>query len=223
MDVTALNNIGEIRSDQGRLAEALDAFDEALHICRSIRFPVGQALALSNLGRAASRNGRFEDAAKLLAEARAMFDRIGANGFVVEVDAREAERLLFAGEATAAFDVAVRTEDSAKASGLPGAYALLGRVAGVALALTGEIDAARRRLDDARRRAADGKLDYELGLTLDAAAAVASITASADAEALRISAATILDRLGVVNVEAVSTSRLVVPVSITIPEQRTPA
>ena len=222
MDVTALNNIGEIRSDQGRLVEAEDAFDEALHICRSIRFPVGHALALSNLGRAASRHGRFDDAAQLLADARAMFDRIGAHGFVVEVDSREAERLLFAGEATAAFEVVARTEDPARASGLPGAYALLGRIAGVALASAGDFEEARRRLDDARRRAAQGKLDYELGLTLHAEASVASLAASADAEALRISAATILDRLGVVNVTAVSAARVIEPSVVTIPEPRTP-
>jgi class 3 adenylate cyclase/tetratricopeptide (TPR) repeat protein len=221
MDVTALNNIGEITSDQGRLDEANDAFDEALHICRSIRFPVGHALATSNLGRVASRCGRFDDAATMLSDARAMFERIGANGFVVEVDSREAERLLFAGDAAGALDAAVRTEDLARSSGLPGAYALLGRIAGVALALTGELEAALHRLDDARRRAADGKLDYELGLTLHAAASVAAMAARADAEPLRIAAATILDRLGVVNVTAVSPSRVVIPASVVIPAQRT--
>jgi class 3 adenylate cyclase/tetratricopeptide (TPR) repeat protein len=218
MDVTALNNIGEILSDQGRLSEAREVFDEAAGICRSLRFPVGQALALSNLGRVASRFGRYDDAYELLAQARSGFVRIGADGFVVEVDARESERLLFSRDAAAALESATRTEVAARASGLPGALALTGRVAGLALAATDDLEAARARLEGARRDAAAAKLEYELALTLHAAAAVASLMGDADAEAMAISAASILDRLGVVDVDAVTTVR---PFRvITLPDQR---
>ncbi len=218
MDVTALNNIGEILSDQGRLVEAQEVFEEAAGICRSLRFPVGHALALSNLGRVASRAGRYDEARERLAEARAEFVRIGADGFVVEVDARETERRLFSRDAAAALEAATRTEVSARASGLPGALALTGRVAGVALAAMGNVQAARARLEDARRNAAEANLQYELALTLHAAAVVASLAGDAAAEAMAISAASILDRLGVVDLDAVTT---VQPLAvITLPEQR---
>jgi hypothetical protein len=82
----------------------------------------------------------------------------------------------------------------------------------------GNVQGARARLEDARRNAAEANLQYELALTLHAAAVVASLAGDAAAEAMAISAASILDRLGVVDLDAVTT---VQPLAvITLPEQR---
>ena len=71
-------------------------------------FPVGLGLCLSNLGRVASRGGRYDEARELFAESRRHFERIGADAFLVELDSREAERLLLAGESAAALALAER-------------------------------------------------------------------------------------------------------------------
>jgi tetratricopeptide (TPR) repeat protein len=206
VDATALNNLGEILSDQGRLDEAREIFDEALGVCRSIHFPVGHALCVSNLGRVASRAGRYDDARNWFDEARDRFRRIGADSFVVEVDSREAERRLFAGDAEGAVELAddaVRRATSL--GGIPVAQSMLDRIAGVALMLAGHDDPARARLEASRVRAIDAAADYELALTLHAIAAVGG---GPGQEATSIAAASILDRLGVVDIEAVSAVRV---------------
>ena len=216
VDATALNNLGEILSDQGRLDEAREVFDEALGVCRSIHFPVGQALCVSNLGRVASRAGNYDEAATWFEEARDRFARIGADSFVVEVDSREAERRLFAGDAEGAL---LRADDTIRHAlvlgGIPVAQAMLDRVGGVASAVLGDVHAARARLDASRARATEGDADYELALTLHA---IASVTSGPGAEAMSIAAASILDRLGVVDVRAVSAARVLQIVSV--PTQR---
>src|SRR5204862_94381 len=72
-------------------------FREALRVWRASRFPVGIALATSNLGRVAIRAGDDEEGRRRLAEAREGFRLIGAERYVLETDAREAERLLLVG------------------------------------------------------------------------------------------------------------------------------
>ena len=216
-EVTEDNNIGEILSDQGHLSEARRIFEESVATCRSVNFPVGGALALSNLGRIAAREGRYDDAAALFNEARDEFQRIGADAFVVEVDSRRAEMLLFAGNAQDAITLADAAATKAVTlGGLPVVIAMLDRVIGVAFALTGDAATSRLRLEASRARALESGADYELAQTLWA---IATVTPNRDeAEAASIAAVSIFDRLGVVDVDAVSVARVLRP--ITIPEQR---
>ncbi|MGB9376954.1 MAG: tetratricopeptide repeat protein, partial [Mycobacteriales bacterium] len=201
MDGTALNNIGEILSDQGALDEAQTIFEEAHSIWRSVRFPVGLALCLSNLGRIASRAGRFDEAANWYAEARTAFRRIGADAFIVEVDAREAERLLFAGRSGEALRLAQAAAERAESlGGLPVVLAMLERISALATAQQGDLATAEERLAASRERAEEAKADYELAVTLHALSVVASRRGSETAELLERSAESLLTRLGVVRV-----------------------
>jgi tetratricopeptide (TPR) repeat protein len=198
VDGTALNNIGEILSDQGDLVEAEAMFREALALWRSVTFPVGLGLCLSNLGRVASRGGRYDEARQLFAESRRHFARIGADAFLVELDSREAERLMLAGESAAALAVATDAAKKAEAlGGMPVVLAMLDRIAGVALVQLGRTDEGIERLKASRQRATAAKADFELGLTLRTWARVETLTASPAAAALEAAASTILERLGV--------------------------
>jgi class 3 adenylate cyclase/tetratricopeptide (TPR) repeat protein len=161
---TAANNIGEILSDQGRFELAATQFDEALFVWRAARFPVGIALASSNLGRLAVRRGDHEAGARWLGQAKAAFQEIGAESFVLEVDAREAERLVLTGAGAGALALIEAT--SARANDLGGMamlLAMLDRLAGCALAQAGDAPAAVDRLRTSLGRC---DADYEVALTL---------------------------------------------------------
>ncbi|MEO7981965.1 MAG: tetratricopeptide repeat protein, partial [Sporichthyaceae bacterium] len=220
VDGTALNNIGEILSDQGDLGEAEAMFREALALWRSVTFPVGLGLCLSNLGRVASRGGRFDEAREVFDESRRHFERIGADAFLVELDSREAEHLVLRGDGAAALPVL--TEASARAEtlgGMPVVLAMLDRLGGLALAQTGDLAGAERRLHQSRGRATDAKADFELALTLHEWARVAAASDPVRAEGMRLSAATMLRALGVRSVaEALLPDQVLV-----IPTQGTPA
>ena len=100
------NNIAEIRSDQGRLEEAEEQLREVLPTFRGAGFHLGVGLVLSNLGRVATRAGDVERAAELFAQSRETLLAIGAEAVVIELDTREAERLVAAGETQAALRLA---------------------------------------------------------------------------------------------------------------------
>jgi hypothetical protein len=72
-------------------------------------YEIGVALATSNLGRAAARAGRHDEALALLEEAVERFERIGAEGYVDETHARVAECLVLAGRPSDAVSVAEET------------------------------------------------------------------------------------------------------------------
>ena len=198
MDGTALNNIGEILSDQGHLGEAEAVFVEALALWRSVRFPVGLGLCLSNLGRVASRGGRWAEALDHFVDARSHFVRIGADAFLVELDAREAERLVLRGEAAEAFAVAGDAAVRAGAlGGMPVVLAMLDRLRGVARAQLLDVEGAVAHLQSSRTRASEAKAEYELALTLHEWSRVGELVEDPGAAALEAAAMTILGSLGV--------------------------
>ena len=94
---TAANNIAEIRSDQGQLEEARALFTSALEVWRGARYPVGIALATSNLGLVAARSGDPVRGRELLEDALAGFREIRAESFVFETEVRLAELSVRAG------------------------------------------------------------------------------------------------------------------------------
>ena len=91
------NNVGEILSDQGKLEEAEALFVEAQRVWRAANYPVGIALATSNLGRVAARGRRFEQALELLVEALGAFEALGSEALARETEARMAECFVLAG------------------------------------------------------------------------------------------------------------------------------
>ena len=131
------NNVAEVLSDQGHLAEAEARFREALRVWKAAGFQGGVAYALANLGRVAYRDGRPAEALPMLREARALF---GASGFVAQVletDTRIAECHLVAhqpGDALEVADGALAVESSR--DGLGYQRAALLRARAYALAAT---------------------------------------------------------------------------------------
>jgi tetratricopeptide (TPR) repeat protein len=143
------------------------------------------AVADANLGRAAARAGRVDEARELLSAAIASLREIDAGSFVVEVQARLAEAALFAGDDDGALASADEAEAITGASAPPAVQALLHRIRGQALLARGSEDDADREFDESLRIARDGAMLYETALTLRARA---KHTGSAEdaAEAQRI-------------------------------------
>ncbi len=165
---TATNNIGEILSDQGRLSEAEVLFREALSVWRTARYPVGVALATSNLGRAFARGGRLDEAGGLLDEALRLFREIGAKSFVLETEARIAEKSIFGGQHTTALDLATASlERAEEMSGTAVLQAMLHRLRGYATLLAGDTRAALPCLEKSLCLGRSAGAEYEVALTLE--------------------------------------------------------
>ncbi len=100
----AEENLGEVLCDRGDLAEAETVLRDALRVWKAVDNPAEVAFVLGQLGRVASRDGRFEDAAALFAEALQAFESIGARYDVVDVRIRAVENLVFQGLGEKALD-----------------------------------------------------------------------------------------------------------------------
>jgi tetratricopeptide (TPR) repeat protein len=191
----ASNNVAEILSDQGRLADAVELLTEAQRVWRAGRYPIGAQLATSNLGRAEARAGRFDVGLQLLAEARNGFAEIGAAAFELDAQARVAECLVLAGRHQEALELC--TEALARAAQIPGGEGpsvSLERSLGYALVQARRPDEAKAHLDASAELARTLKLDYELALTFKA---LADTGLAAD-PAFTLRATETLERLGVV-------------------------
>jgi len=192
-----LYNIAEIMSDQGRLDEAEKLTREILETYRSAAYPVGEALAVGNLGRIASRAGRFTEAAELLEEAAARFGALGDERFVLEMDCRIIELCVFMN----AHEEARRRIGGVlarirKMGDVPALASLVRRLHGYALAQAGDLEAARDEVTESIRIARQAKIAYELALGLEAVSRIGADPREA-AEAAEESRK-IFDGLGVV-------------------------
>ncbi|MGH9137523.1 MAG: tetratricopeptide repeat protein [Acidimicrobiales bacterium] len=193
---TIANNIGEILSDQGHLAEAEDEFHTALTTWTEAQFRVGVGLAISNLGRAAARAGRFDEAAALLASAIEQLQAIGARELALEAEARDAERCVLAGDHEQGI---ARAEAAHARATRPVLRAGIERTIGYAWAQRGELESARRSLQQSLATAEHVGAAFEIAQTrmalarVNGAAGELAAAAPADPEATAI-----FDRLAVV-------------------------
>jgi class 3 adenylate cyclase/tetratricopeptide (TPR) repeat protein len=167
---TAANNIAEILSDQGRLGPAEDLLREALAIWRSVEYPIGVALAISNLGRLALRAGEPAAALVEFDEALRRFTDVGSGSFVLETRARQAEAYLALGRVGEASDEAGDVAASADREGAGVLAAAATRVQALALIASGESGLGTSYLRDALARARALGADHEVALTLVALA-----------------------------------------------------
>lgn len=204
---TQSNNEAEILSDQGHLPQADALLRDALRVWAAAGYQIGVALATSNLGRAAARAGRHDEALGLLEEAEAAFGRIGAKGYVDETRARIAECLALAGRAGEARRVAretlVRVRHEAEQSVLA---AQLERTLAWADLVDGRTADAAVHVAASLREARALAAAFEAALTLDTAAALPN-RAPADVARDRAEVASILGGLGVVSVPPVPGAR----------------
>ncbi len=120
---TARNNMGEILSDQFAFEEAEAAFEHARRVFQGAGYKMGAAVATSNLGQLAIRQGEPDRAGLLLDEASAILTTIGAAPFARQVDCHRAERLLALNEPLAALTL---IEATIVAAELAGERAVLG-------------------------------------------------------------------------------------------------
>jgi class 3 adenylate cyclase/tetratricopeptide (TPR) repeat protein len=93
----AQGNLGELRTNQGRLDEALAALTPARRTLESFGYPIMAAGAAMQLGRATAFGGDVEGGLGLIRSALMTFDEIGASFEALEALARTAEVLVFAG------------------------------------------------------------------------------------------------------------------------------
>lgn len=199
---TAVNNIGEIRLEQGRLDEADELLREALAIWRGARYPIGIGTALKNLGRVATKRGELERARELLAEARSAFEGIGSLALVAETDAWQTELLLSSGELEEARALLARVEaESRRVDLTPAILAAVERLGGQLALAIGKEDAGVVRLLRSLELAREAGSDLDEALALleladlgPAVAADGSIPADAQEQATEM-----LGRLGVVS------------------------
>lgn len=187
-------NVAEILSDQGDLVEAEALFRAALRVWKAAGFRAGFAFATSALGRIASRSGRFDEALRLLAEARTESEHVGATASVLEADARIAECLVFQGESERARTAA---EEALERAGNAGPLApMLLRIKGWALQQLGDIAGASASFEESVGVARGLNADFEIALGLRALARVGAPADGSDG-AGRDDGSSILERLGV--------------------------
>lgn len=191
-------NVAEIFSDQGRLDEAEKLTREILETYRAARYPVGEALAIGNLGRIASRAGRFTEAAELLEDALQRFTNLGDERFALEMECRLVELCVL----MMSPDEALRRLDGVlerirKMGNVPVLLSMAHRLEGYALAQSGDADAARERIRKSIRVARESKTPYEIALSLQALATLPDGWLPGEVDAARSESSEILDRLGV--------------------------
>jgi class 3 adenylate cyclase/tetratricopeptide (TPR) repeat protein len=194
----ARGNAAEILSDQGRLAEAEPMLRDALRASRASAAPSFIAFGLSALGRLAARAGRFDEALELLTSAREQYVADGETAEVLETDARLAECHLLRGafeEALAVVDQAVELAEALP--GLAPTVPLLHRIRGLALAATGDADAARAALERSLESARARHADHEVAFTLHAMSSLLTATGAVVPEEVRREQADLLAQLGI--------------------------
>ncbi len=193
-----LNNIAEIRSDQGRLDEAESLLTAAHELWAGGGWRIGEGWAMSNLGRVASRAGRQDDAEERFRLAMKLLGDVGAEGMLLETEARELERLVFAAASGRVLDTVGALLDQARARAAGHVVQLLERVEGYAWAQVGEPERGLTLLEASIARSRARRLEYETALTLDAAACVGRALACPELDAWHGEAEATFARLGVV-------------------------
>ena len=177
--------------------EAEPLIRRAMRIWKAAGDRAGVVYAMSALGRLETRRGNHDEALRLLNEAKTDALDIGAEGDVVEAEARIAECLALQGKGAEAVEVAGAALERVKTT--PGAQQqlpLIRRAQGWAFLQIGCAPDADAALKAGLRVARDRNLEYEVALTQRAIARMGGPDAdAADAESQEI-----LERLGILYV-----------------------
>lgn len=191
-------NVGEVLVDQGFAREAEAAFREASRVWRATGEDWGLGFCLTQLGRVAALAGRTEEAVALLGQARERYQLIGAPGQVLEVDAREVECRLLAGETD---QVLPRIDEITAGLNAEGGVnvllvPLVDRLRGYAFAQLGRLDEARQAFEESVAHARERGADHEVALSLQGLARVAR-RCGEDSTGIERETGVIFDRLGI--------------------------
>jgi tetratricopeptide (TPR) repeat protein len=202
-EALVLNNIAEIRSDQGRLEEAEAFLREALSIWRSARHGF-EGMTLGNQARLAARAGRFEEAARLYREATAILESHGEKALLAETKARQAELSVFAGAANAALKEIEMARRQASRLILPTTSGLIERVNAWALIQQGDVEVGRQLLAATSVTSRQRRDDYGAASALDSMARLEEVRGDrGSAVRLRREASALFERLGLVTMPPV--------------------
>lgn len=181
------NNIAEIRMDQGRYDEAQELLDAALRAGRAASFSVLVGVVTNNLGRLHALRGELDRAKELFEAARDALGDIGSEKHRLEVGARDAERLVFAGNPRRALIIAgAIREEAVRLGAEPRVLALLQRIAAVAKLQSGDRDGCVERLHESIELARSTDAAYEELLSLELLARLGDTAAAEGAYELTV-------------------------------------
>ncbi len=184
--ILATNNIGEILSDQGHLADAERLFDEVATSSDAIGHELMSAVARANLGRAAARDGRFDEARVVLEGALDSLREMQATSYALEAELRLAELEALRGERPRELLAQVdslleRTDEAAAMAPL---RASSHRIRAVALAQLGKKAEAEEELGRSVEVAREAEAVPELALALHLAGFLGDDAAAKESSAL---------------------------------------
>jgi tetratricopeptide (TPR) repeat protein len=173
-------NVGEVLSDQGRLADARKLLQRARRVWRGTDYEWGVAYATAQLGRIAVREGHHDEGRGELQDALATLRRLRVRGDVAWVEALLTEAAAFSRRSAEALEEADRLLREQGASGHgERTVALLLRVRGFALAQLGREEEADEALEASL---AEGRIQQDLcdvAVALDAIDKLSERTRSA--------------------------------------------
>ncbi len=193
-----LNNIGEIRSDQGRWGQARTLLQEAYDLWTGGGWRIGSGWALSNLGRLSAREGREDESEEQLGRARALFEDIGADALLLETEARQMELAVLAGDHRAALAMADPLVERAHRVPLVNVAILVERLQGYALAQAGDPEAGWEHLESCLASCRKSEAEYEAALTMQAMGRIGVVLGRRDLDVLAVETTATFARLGVV-------------------------
>ena len=194
---TAVYNEADVLVRQGRVAEAEPLLQKALRVARSVGDEDVVLLATREAGKAAARDGRYEEARGLLTEAGDRFAAEGEEQEAADAWAAVAESYLLEGR----WDAATAEADRVLDGGQAGAAVLLTlhRVRGFAQLMSGDVAAARESFA-ARLDAAEApQVGLEQALLQAGMARVMASSGDPAAADLAVASRTTLEALGVVS------------------------
>jgi class 3 adenylate cyclase/predicted ATPase len=190
-------NVAEVLVDQGYLPEAERLLKETMRVWRTTGDDYLTGFCLIQLGRLTAMMGRVEEAIALFGHARDRYIQAGAPGAVPEVDAREAEARLLAGQAPHALemcgDIITRLEGG---EGVNVLAPLVDRLLGYALMQAGELEGAEKAFDSAIAGAIARDAKHDVAFSMMGLARVRRLLGPPDAD-LEAEAGAILEGLGI--------------------------
>jgi tetratricopeptide (TPR) repeat protein len=205
MAALAADNTAEILCERGWYDEAEAILRDSMRLWKASGNRFMGAGCAEFLSRVVSRTGRIDEALELLAEARDVFEAVGAKEEALHADARVAESLLLRRDARDALDCARGAIDGSTALGEGGMIKSLSwRTEGYALAQLGDLAGAKASFEKSLQEARSRRDDYETALSLIALGRLGHVTDDPIADASLREGGEILERLGVIAVPAMS-------------------
>ncbi len=191
-----LNNLGSLYRDLGLFAEARRLLERATEVAARTGATRLAAMVAANQGEIDARCGDFARASERYRTALAEFERLGADGDVIETRRRMCELDLALGRHDEALARAIDAIREARDASARLEEGILHRVAARAARLFGDLDSAAWFAGRARERLASHHARYELARAHEEAAAIADARGEPGGPALRDEAIATYEALG---------------------------